>query len=337
MTAVKSISLLRVLLPLVLLAATAACDPCSGVAGCFDGARIAYRGTMVRHFLRTPVPGVRLEFRRTGGVRLASDTLVTVTDAKGTFHLDIPANAEGTVVGDMLVTPPDTTPPYTITGLSLTTVQARGDARLLEPWVVDPYEDLQWELIRRSTRVPLRGDTVYFVQTSGVPLRQQPYRVMTDEAGRFRLHVSANAFGTFKGDLRVGRADSATLVVRNIEVATIYTQRDSRYVGPMFVGSWLGYYGVLVWANDGAPAAGVSVTFRRTGGIGVTPSEFTVTTTSEGRFPIQPVPASDGTLIAEISVRTTPTGAPTVISGIQVPTFDSDEYRQLGKWTIPRP
>lgn len=330
----------RIALLVPALALLAACDPCSGVSGCDTGPHLTYEGRVIGHFTKAGVPGTRVEFRRTGGVALERDTVSVTAGEGGRFVFSVEAAEAGTVTGDVAVDAPEPYGAYVVRGLTLSTVSTGGDGRFLSTWVADPFEDLQWELRRRSDRQLVKGARVEFRRTGGVPIFQQPYVTSTDDGGRFRLRVSSPELGIARGDLLftpAGRTDVWT--VPGIEIGTLYEDRDSRVLGPMLAGPWLGYYGKVVWADDGTPVVGAEVRFRRTGGLEALPAQFTVTSNFEGRFPLEPVPvdARAGTLVAELVVRAPGAAVADTIRGIQMPTFEADEYRQLGIWPLARP
>ena len=318
----------------------AACDPCSGVSGCDAGPHVTYEGRVVDHFSKAAVAGTRVEFRRTGGVALERDTLLATTDGEGRFVLRSDVAQGGTVVGDVVVDAPAPYGGYVVRGVEMRSVATGGDGRFLPTWVADPFEDLQWEVRRRSDGQLVRGARVEFRRTAGVPVVQQPYVTATDSAGgRFRLRVTSPELGVFRGDLRftpAGRND--VWLVPDIGVATLHEDRDSRLLGVMLVGPTLAYDATLQY-EDGAPAAGVEVRFRRTGGLEATPAQLTVVTDVHGRFPLRPVPvdARSGTVVGELQVRAPGAASPFLITGISLPTYEADEVRHLDTWKIPRP
>jgi hypothetical protein len=317
----------------------AACDPCSGVVGCQEGAHVSYRGRITGHFTNEGVPGVRVEFRRTGGIALERDTVSAVTGEGGRYLLSVPASERGTVEGEIVVTPPGSSTPYVVPGLRLATVEVRGDARDLPVWVADPYVDVFGMIYSRATRQFLGNTPGEFRRTGGLPFTPTPYRVSSDAGSGLRINVSSTTSGEIEGDLFVRPAGAPReYLVRHLRLPTRYDGEagfNVPFIGFWGVGPWLGYTGQVVRADDGSPVAGAQVVFRRTGGIEVSPRESTTTTGAAGEFALQPVPLAEGTAEGELVV-TAPGQPPVTITGIRMPTFEADEQRSLGTFPIPR-
>lgn len=108
------------------------------------GYRFPYSGILVWEGTATRAEGVRVEFRRTGGIPIYPETYVTETDQNGTFLLSPTPVTSGEVVGDVVVHPPEPLDPYVIAkGVRLRTVEDDRSPVVLGSWTVPggPAED----------------------------------------------------------------------------------------------------------------------------------------------------------------------------------------------------
>lgn len=322
--------MLKLLLPLAILF-LAACDPCSGVASCAGAPRVSYTGRMLVHSTGLPAPGVRVDFIRTGGIAVAPESVSVQTGPDGYFQLELAAGGKGAVVGDVVVRPPGL-PSYRVPGVRLLSTEVRGDGGFIEPWVVDPYIAFLGELFLRGTGERLGfGGAVEFRRTGGIQIDPDTVRTQTTSDGRFFLSPRALEPGEVVGDLTVLWKRHYT--IRGVRIRTTHLAGATGVGGVWSLGSSLQYVGEIVHRATGEKAAGVEVEFRRTGGIATSPESFVATTDAGGRFPFKITPLEEGTVKAELVVRL-PAPHQAVTIPVEISTFDTDEVRLAGVWSV---
>jgi len=84
------------------------------------GYGLAYSGTTARRGSGDQVPGVKVEFVRTGGIAIQPAQVELTPDPAGSFILPLEPLAEGTVIAQLRILPPTTIRPETVT-VALTT------------------------------------------------------------------------------------------------------------------------------------------------------------------------------------------------------------------------
>ena len=330
---------LRRLLPLVLLA-TGACDPCTGLGSC-AGARIRYEGQLVRGTGPGADPvvaaSIPVEFIRTGGVSLDSDTVRTTTDSEGNFILQTGAASSGEVVGELLFHSPEPIPAMRVTYVRMLTTRAPGDLHRLGVWKIRyPYLGYQFFLHYRATNAPAVGLEVTFRRTSGIPITPDPIRVVTDERGYAVLRPFTSVVGEVKGDLTVNLLPPrAPLVLHDL---TLRTFQEERYdsVQSVGIGSRLPYSAIVVAASDGHGLADVEVEFERTGGVQIYPEHFVSKTNDFGTVYLNPVPLETGELRGNVIIRPPAPGEEVIIRDLHLPTVEDERTIELlGYWSVP--
>jgi|GEM_PF-3962115 len=301
---------------------------------------LTYGGT---GFPGRPAAGVEVEFRRTGGAPLFSDTVRSRTDAHGNFTFPLALfnpYQGGEVTGEIVVRPP---PPYRQTVVRSVRLSAfEGDEmRPLGSWRVEAprYLSYLFELYSRGNNAALAGADVEFRRTGGVRVDTDTIRVRASAEGKFWLTPAPLESGELVGDLLVRMASGDTASIRGIRLATTEqpdeVREERRGIGPS-----LSYIANLSYQDTGKPAAGVEVEFRRVGGLMVRPETYRVRTDPHGNFnfPMALVePLRSGEVIADLVVFPPAPYRQHTIAGVRLPTFDTDEYRWLGSWTVPAP
>jgi hypothetical protein len=316
----------------ILLSATVGCEPCTGVANCPAEAHVSIGGRLVVRESGAPVSGARLAFVRTSGPELANDSVVTTSDADGFFLLSAPTTESGTVRGRLIVKPP-TGGGYTVDDFVATTTKVPGDGMDIGRIVAEPYLAFVVELRDRVTKALVLNSTGVFRRTGGVAIQPDTIAVGTDLYGRIHLESRALGAGTLKGELVIfPPAYPRPFYTMPVEFSTEYRDRISPEVTVVHVGSALLWAGEVFRRGSNAYGAGITVDFRRTGGIQATPAQFTTKTDSFGLFAIQPVPASEGELIGDVTIHSPSPFSSVIIRGVRVSTRADDSVRVAGRW-----
>ncbi|MBC8086044.1 MAG: O-antigen ligase family protein [Phycisphaerae bacterium] len=288
------------------------------------GGLIRYRGTGER------LSGIPVEFQQTSGVSVAEGVSRTVTGENGFFRIDfVPlvadidplANAE--VVGDLVIKPPGQ-PETRHRGVRLPVYDSVA-IRTLGSFSYGEAFNWTVELFDRGTQSLLPNATTEFRQTSGVPISPSVFQGRTGADGRFELRASVRDTGTVVGDLFVTLPGKASTKVRTLALRT--NPDDSlRYAGMIAVGErWA--WSLELWRHDRlAPAPGVDVEFRQTGGLAIAPAVIRGRTDAGGRVELRALVNDTGTVIGELLVM--PAGEPSrIIPNIRLRTFDGDDLR----------
>ncbi|HEX2187623.1 MAG TPA: hypothetical protein VHG51_01935 [Longimicrobiaceae bacterium] len=325
-------------LSLLVLAATAACDPCAGVGTCV-APQVRYTGTVTTLFPDYPARGVPVEFVRTGGVSLDDPTLTAVSDSAGRFVLEGRAADEGTVVGRLVFHPPAPIAPVTIENVSMTTARAPGELRLLGTWMVQyPFFAYKGELFHRNNgRPPAKGMEVEFRRTGGIRIIPETFVVKSDSLGRFDLRPQTTTNGEVVGDLTVRLLPPyEPYVVRGLRLSTFTIPRLDSII-PVPIGYGLPYSAMLYWQRNREAAAGVRVEFRRTGGVPLYPDPYFTTTDSHGTVSLAAAPLASGEVVGDLIAHLPePRGEAVVLRGLRLRTVeDSRPTEFIGFYGIP--
>lgn len=319
----------------VLLLVTA-CDPCAGTAQCTrPGDAVTVGGAIVHYATGEPVSGARVDvrFTSTGEPEVVQSV---VTDAEGLWE------ARATVAGmDSVWAHVDITPDggrtYAVPPFPLD----RGEPEYVGQWVDVPY--VQFIAFLTFKGAPLTGADVEFRPSSGVmPTDPEVPTARTDGIGAFTMLVSGPAVGAVVGDLVVEHAvhgGSATLPAFPIQLGHRYefpVPRATVETAPR-----LAYGGAIVFLGTGEQVGGVDFEFRRTGGIQISPSTFTVTSRPDGYFNFAVTPLASGDVIGDVTIRP-PTGPAKSYAGVRFATYTGPSipfsglwgYGEAWKWTL---
>jgi hypothetical protein len=319
------------------LALAAGCDPCSGVGSC-GGPRVRYEGRVLIEYPAAPAESTRVEFVRTGGVRLQSETLTASTDSAGRFELEGGAEENGQVVGDLVIYPVAPTPPVRISGVQLATTRTPGELRVLGEWKIPhPYLGVSGVVFYRSDGRPAQRIPVEFRRTGGITTDPQIYQDTTDESGRFEIKPRVGAAGTVVGDLVVHPLPPGQpYQISGLKLTTFLTQRPDTVIR-VGLGSYLPYYLILVWQDTGEGVDGAQVEFRRTSGPPIYPVVFTNKSDRFGTVFINPVPLLDGEVHGDLVVRPPAPGRTFTIPDLRLQTVvDERAPVGLGFFGVPR-
>lgn len=294
------------------------------------GGQIAYGGLILNRGTDERLPGVAVEFQRTGGVEVFEAVSKTVTGDNGFFRIDfVPlvadidplTNAE--VIGDLVIKPvgqPETRhrnirlPIY-----DSTSIRSLGSFSYGERW--------SWtvEVFDRGMQQLLANADGEFRQTAGPTITPSVFQKKTGADGRFEMRAQVRDTGTVVGDFYITPPGQSS---RKVQTLALRTNADDilHFAGVVAVGerwSWA----LELWRHDRLqPAPNVDVEFRRTGGLAISPSVIKTLTDAGGRLELRALVSDTGTVIGELLV--TPVGeAPRTVTNIRLRTFDGDDLR----------
>jgi hypothetical protein len=339
----RRLRLLAVSPPLLVVLASAGCDPCSGVASCTPGPRISVEGSLVDDATGMALAGARVDAIRVGGVALERDSVAAITSASGYFKISIDARAEGEAALDLVITPPagHPDPKLRVVDLRFPTTDVRGDGQVLGLWTTKPHFSYLAQLYYRSrSTTPVANTRVEFRRTGGVELTGgDVYTATTDAAGQVVLFENAvrpaGAAGEVVGDLTVyAGSDFPPTVIRGIRLRAIPRYRPALNVFRAGIGPHLPYYGVVNLA--GFPAPDVEVEARRVSGIIVDPNPLVMRTNKDGNFYLHDFqPRELGELVVDLVFRPPPPWRSFTQTGLRLSTVEEDSFGQLvGTWDL---
>jgi hypothetical protein len=324
-----------------LVLALAGCDPCFGVASCeWSSPRVVLNGQIVEATEGSGVDFVRIDVIRVGGAALEQDSASVETSNGGHWRIEIPARESGEALFDVRVHSEALSNPYTVRGVRAPTVSRKGDAMVLDRWVVNPYFALIGEMRFHGTDEPLSDTPIDFHRTAGPALAGPAVdgnvvHVGTDRFGRtdlFLYNAFATDTGEVVGDLVVRLPDPyGTTTISGVRLSPTYLYRATPRVGRYGVGPTLEYAAVIFDRATGKPAPNVVMNFRRISGIPLSSYTFTVTSGTDGRVAFRTRPLATGSVVADITLRH-PRGNPETFRDT-ITTFDADGGRLAGIWT----
>lgn len=184
------------------------------------------------HFRATgqPAAGVEAVFRRTGGIRLNSDTLRLTADPRG-FLLIRPTTLEhGIVTGELTVYPPPPYKPIVLPDLRLRTAVTEHADSVIRVGIGSrlPY---MVQFLWADTDEGVEGLEIEFVRTGGVPISPATYRAVTDRFGSVAIEPAPLASGQVVGDLHVRPpAPGRAFTVPGLRLSTVEDDRPRIYL-----------------------------------------------------------------------------------------------------------
>ena len=275
------------------------------------------------------VPGVAFSWSRTGGIATTPSSLTGTSNETGLFSLQTEPSGEGTVTGNVVMTPPAPYAAQTFNNLQLQTYDS-DTLRLLATYRFGQEAHYAGILFDRGTRLNQPGVVIDFVPTGGVAAT--PRSDSTSYFGGFLMAPYTDQIGTIIGNLVIHyHAPRAAEIVTGISLQT-HEDDSLRFIRTYGVGPSLFYAGLLVRDDNGRPIDGAQITFQRTGGIAVSPDPFTSVSFGGGIFNLYPAPSTDGSVQGNLTVHAPPLRDTTF--AISMPTFLADTLRLFGTFRI---
>jgi hypothetical protein len=210
---------------------------------------------------------------------------------------------------------------------------------------VDPRFDASGHLVWHLTGEPAADVEVTFLPAQGSSLVSTVARVRSSRDGVFRFEIPSDRGGDVLGMLIFRPPEPYAFhgfEVTDVRLATTSVRGNPQHLGTWGVGPLPGpphvsYVGELWFDDTNVRAVGVEVEFRRTGGIGVQPDTFVVTTDELGRFPLLMTTDEAGEVVGDILVRAPPPYRSLELVGLRMATLIGiNESRLIGVWRLTR-
>ncbi len=306
------------------------------VAGSFVlGPSLRYVGEVFERVTNRRLAGVQVSFERTGGGATSPARVTAVTDAAGRFPIVLDApDGFADVIGDFTFRVPGLAEPYVSRGVRLPVFDT-DEVRLLQTFGVGPSLLYVGEVYNRGSQRRVAGARVEFRRTGGIAVESDVISSVSDANGRFPLVTRPLAeSGELIGQLTISAPGLAPVTYADLRLR-VAADDSVRLLRTFGIGEHLLYAGVLFVRGTGrAPAAGVEVEFRRTGGIPVEPDTFIVRSNEFGAFPLAPSTDQAGVVIGDLLIRPQLPLRSEIRRGVRLQTFDVDELRRLDNYGI---
>ena len=304
----------------------AACDPCAGVLGCATAPRLSDSGRVVEYPSGAGAPGVTVTVAVAG-----RDTMVG-TDRDGFWQVEL-ANPEGDALeptARITVRAPQARTGYTVDAVPLRVTTRRGDGVDVGRWLAVPQLRFTGEL-RPQRGLSMDGATVEVDRLEDASGGASPLRATVSADNRFYVEAPATAVRAERVRLRVtGPRLPRTFVQENVVVRSTYLDTPPPVQGSYFVGTALPYALRIERRGLRTPWGGVSVTFRRTGGVTVATDSLQSVSTADGLISLRLEPLTPGTVVGDLEIRPPAPFAPEVVRNVRLVTVDDDVLRSAG-------
>lgn len=280
------------------------------------------------------VKGVAVEFRRTGGVALAFDTVFRArTDGAGRMPLldrQAPAAGFGVLVGDLTVKLPAPYATEVVRGIQLANTYLYRDATRVLRVGVGPNLDYAIQFFDRASGRPVPGVGITFTRTGGVATTPTTITSMSQAGGAAPIRLRALADGEVVGTVIVRPPAPGTVdTIRNVRLATFHSDRG-RVLANWNVLPYMPYYGLV--RGNGIGLAGTQVTVTRTSGITLDPPSYTWTVGSDGVLFLNPVPKAVGDAVVDLTFRPPAPYAAFTVHGLKLTAVEEDHPQGVLLW-----
>ncbi|MDB4877439.1 MAG: hypothetical protein JWM41_3885 [Gemmatimonadetes bacterium] len=176
-------------------------------------------------------PNTTVTFTRTGGIPTSAESFTATTDKDGNFFVPLLPLAQGTVVGNLTISPPPPFHSYVISGLQIPTLDADG-VRFLPGFGVGPH--LPWLGTVTCGGKLLPNTRVIVVRVGGLSVPPNQLDTKTDADGRFDLSVfKPTEYGTMILDLEFfppSESSCIGLVHHGLQLPTLDFDSDKRFI-----------------------------------------------------------------------------------------------------------
>jgi 5-hydroxyisourate hydrolase-like protein (transthyretin family) len=167
-----------------------------------------------------PAQGVEVEFRRTGGVRVAPEIHRVTSDAFGNFSLRLGALELGEVVGDLIIRPAAPLTSRTVENLRFSSTLSPTGNALVGRFGLGPHLPFLGRAIWNDTGEGAAGIEVRITRTGGIAVEPNSYVTQTNAFGAFNLDPRPLAAGVVTFELVFRSPGSQPYATYEFTVAT---------------------------------------------------------------------------------------------------------------------
>jgi hypothetical protein len=289
----------------------------------------------------TTIPYVLIEFRQTGGAAvegLGATPYQSMTDEGGyarLFARDVRPLESGDVIGDLEI---HTQAPLAPTIHQGVRIPVRSEFRPVArglPFGAGPSVLYHFEVGDRGDGARLAGVRIDFRRDSGLAIEPATWTAYTEPTGRVAVPAIAHTFGTVYGVITVTPQAPYKSYERSVALEA-FDKDGAILYGGYGVGPGIQYCVAIL--KNGVPAKGITVEFRRTGGIAIAPGAFATVSNDSGYAFMSSKPESEGQITADVTVRPPAPFASFVVRNVTVQAVDGDPpWTLIGTWDIASP
>lgn len=197
------------------------------------GPNLDYHFAVASRGAGTLMKGVRVEFRRTGGIDVTPASWSALTDGNGRVAFPARSVTYGTVTGDLRIIPAAPWKTYDRTSIKLTAFDA-DTAILYGVYGVGP--GLPYFVRIRNNGALMKGVIVEFRATAGVSVGPNPAEFVTNDTGVVFMSTAPASEGEVVGDITVRPpAPLAGFTVRNVRMQAMDADPPGGWI---LLGDW---------------------------------------------------------------------------------------------------
>ena len=191
------------------------------------GPSFAYQVELYSRATGSLLPGVQVDFHRTGGVPLTAPDFSVTSDANGRFGLPTFPLASGSVEARLIFRAPIPSTPETLF-VSLPTFDEDG-GRFLRVIGLGAYLPYYGIVVLGGTGVD--GVQIDVARVSGIGITPAPFTTRTVNGGIFAIHPVPSALGDVVVDLTIRAPGFAVYTVRGVKLSTADRTVPDRLIG----------------------------------------------------------------------------------------------------------
>lgn len=296
----------------VTLLGVAGCDPCSGVANCSTSGSRVLTGTIIAAEGQEP----------RAGVSVAVGTAYTETNAAGFWELALPGATDTTVT--VTVAAPGGVE-YSVPAVPVRATRVAGDGTHVGTWYDRPV--LSYVLGVQRAGSFLNNVAVTFIADAA--FGGQTYTGTTKD-GFVRLAGLATTASEISGTLELRSTALGTRIYPGVRLEGEHLVQPD-FIRRIFQVDRIHQFGGnVVHRGDVTPTPGATVTFTRTGGVGITPNPVTTTAVGNGFFVLGMEFHGFGETRGTLRVTPPGGGASYTYPDFRFSTYDSTAIRYIG-------
>jgi len=304
------------------------------------GRTLNYVAQVVRRGTWQAMPGVTVEFTRTGGIPVQPPNFSPPVDpGAGGFQLNPEPLADGEVEFDLTIRPPAPYPTEILRGLR---IRSHDDDSTRHMGFIGfgAQAYLRARFVDRATGAPADSGIITVVRrvqglTIVTPLAADSGFRAIDSVGMVNYTGATPDSGAITFDVQVRLPPPANPeMFRGLQIQARYDS-IANDVGLFRVGLWIPSTALLLDDATGAPIAGALVEYRRTSGIAMTPT-FATQSQSDGGVRLAPIPLQAGEAVGDLFISAGGTYRDTTFAGVRLRTTQDDTLRSVGIFRLRR-